>query len=90
MKETGLLMGEVAKQAGVNRETIRYYERIGLLQRPLRTTWITVPRQQLPEGFLISQAQFPALISALMVSGMVEYPFSRISSNAIFSVKPKQ
>ncbi|MBI3952188.1 MAG: heavy metal-responsive transcriptional regulator [Acidobacteria bacterium] len=37
MNETRLLMGEVAKQAGVNRETIRYYERIGLLQRPLRT-----------------------------------------------------
>ncbi|MEW5806943.1 MAG: MerR family DNA-binding protein [Acidobacteriota bacterium] len=37
MKETGLLMGEVAKQAGVNRETIRYYERIGLLRTPLRT-----------------------------------------------------
>jgi MerR family mercuric resistance operon transcriptional regulator len=37
MKETGLLMGEVARRAGVNRETIRYYERIGLLQKPLRT-----------------------------------------------------
>lgn len=37
MKETGLLMGEVAEQAGVNRETIRYYERIGLLQNPRRT-----------------------------------------------------
>jgi DNA-binding transcriptional MerR regulator len=37
MKESGLLMGEVAKQAGVNRETIRYYERVGLLQKPLRS-----------------------------------------------------
>lgn len=36
MNETGLLMGEVAKQAGVHRETIRYYERIGLLQKPQR------------------------------------------------------
>jgi len=36
MNETGLLIGEVAKQAGVHRETIRYYERVGLLQKPLR------------------------------------------------------
>jgi MerR family mercuric resistance operon transcriptional regulator len=37
MKETGLLMGAVAAQAGVHRETIRYYERVGLLPKPLRT-----------------------------------------------------
>ncbi|MBI3950076.1 MAG: heavy metal-responsive transcriptional regulator [Acidobacteria bacterium] len=37
MKETRLLMGEVAAQAGVNRETVRYYERTGLLKRPERT-----------------------------------------------------
>jgi len=32
-----LLMGEVARQGGVNLETIRYYERQGLLPKPLRT-----------------------------------------------------
>jgi DNA-binding transcriptional MerR regulator len=37
MKNGGLLMGEVAKQVGVNRETIRYYERVGLLPPPRRT-----------------------------------------------------
>lgn len=29
-------IGELSKQAGVNIETIRYYERIGLLPRPAR------------------------------------------------------
>ena len=30
-------IGELARSSGVNSETIRYYERIGLLPRPLRT-----------------------------------------------------
>lgn len=34
---TGLRTGEVAETAGVNRETLRYYERVGLLARPERT-----------------------------------------------------
>lgn len=34
---TGLKVGEVAKQAGVNLQTIHYYERRGLLPRPPRT-----------------------------------------------------
>lgn len=33
----GLKVGEVAKQAGVNLQTIHYYERRGLLPRPPRT-----------------------------------------------------
>ena len=33
----GLKTGEVAKKGGVNLETIRYYERRGLLPRPPRT-----------------------------------------------------
>ncbi|RMG52273.1 MAG: heavy metal-responsive transcriptional regulator [Acidobacteria bacterium] len=37
MKDAGLLRGDVARRAGVHRETIRYYERIGLLPRPART-----------------------------------------------------
>lgn len=37
MKEAGLLMEGAVKQAGVGRETIRYYERVGLLQKPMRT-----------------------------------------------------
>src|SRR5882724_5658193 len=31
-----LTIGELAKQGGVNLETIRYYERVGLLPRPPR------------------------------------------------------
>lgn len=33
----GLKVGEVAKRAGVNLQTVRYYERRGLLPRPPRT-----------------------------------------------------
>jgi MerR family mercuric resistance operon transcriptional regulator len=33
----GLRTGEVAKAAGVNRQTLRYYERRGLLSAPTRT-----------------------------------------------------
>lgn len=33
----GLKVGQVAKQAGVNLQTIHYYERLGLLPRPPRT-----------------------------------------------------
>lgn len=34
---TGLRSGQVAQAAGVNRETLRYYERRGLLNAPART-----------------------------------------------------
>lgn len=34
---TGLRSGQAADAAGVNRETLRYYERVGLLERPERT-----------------------------------------------------
>jgi MerR family mercuric resistance operon transcriptional regulator len=34
---TGLRVGDVARQAGVNLQTIRYYERRGLLPKPPRT-----------------------------------------------------
>ena len=33
----GFTIGELSRQTGVNVETIRYYERIGLLARPPRT-----------------------------------------------------
>lgn len=35
---TGLRTGEVAELAGVNIQTLRYYERRGLLSEPLRST----------------------------------------------------
>jgi DNA-binding transcriptional MerR regulator len=34
---TGLRPGEVAEAAGVNRETLRYYERRGIIAEPHRT-----------------------------------------------------
>lgn len=36
-KKTGLLIGEVAAEAGVNVQTLRYYERRGILGRAPRT-----------------------------------------------------
>jgi len=33
----GLRIGEVARQAGTTPDTVRYYERLGLLQPPART-----------------------------------------------------
>lgn len=35
--ETGLLIGEVARRSGVQIETIRYYERAGVLPKPGRS-----------------------------------------------------
>jgi len=37
MKTKSLTIGHLAKQAGVNLETVRYYERRGLLPRPPRS-----------------------------------------------------
>ncbi len=37
MSQKFLSSGELAREAGVNLETLRYYERRGLLQRPART-----------------------------------------------------
>jgi MerR family mercuric resistance operon transcriptional regulator len=37
MKVKSLTIGRLAKEAGVNLETVRYYERRGLLQRPPRS-----------------------------------------------------
>ena len=37
MKMKALTIGRLAKQAGVNLETVRYYERRGLLPRPPRS-----------------------------------------------------
>ncbi len=36
-KGDALLIGEVAAQAGVNVQTLRYYEKVGILGRPLRS-----------------------------------------------------
>lgn len=36
-KPRGLTIGQLAKSAGVNLETVRYYERIGLIMPPDRT-----------------------------------------------------
>lgn len=59
MKERGLFMGEVAKQAGVNRETIRYYERIGLLPRPSRTAsgYRVYPHEVVVRAQFVKRAQ---------------------------------
>jgi hypothetical protein len=35
--ESGLSIGTLSKQSGVNIETIRYYEKIGIMPKPART-----------------------------------------------------
>ncbi|MEE8342203.1 MAG: Hg(II)-responsive transcriptional regulator [Gammaproteobacteria bacterium] len=47
MKETGLTIGKLAQQAGVNVETIRYYQRVGLIQEPIKP--LEGYRRYLPE-----------------------------------------
>ncbi len=47
MKETGLTIGKLAQQAGVNVETIRYYQRVGLIQEPVKP--LAGYRRYLPE-----------------------------------------
>lgn len=37
MKKRDLSIGEMSRQSGVNIETVRYYEKIGLLSEPPRT-----------------------------------------------------
>ncbi len=36
-KPRGLFIGEMSRRTGVNIETIRYYERIGVMPRPVRS-----------------------------------------------------
>jgi MerR family mercuric resistance operon transcriptional regulator len=38
MPTMGLTIGKLAKAAEVNFQTVRYYERIGLMPKPVRTT----------------------------------------------------
>jgi len=56
---TGLKIGELAKQATVNLQTIRYYERRGLLPRPPRTVsnYRVYPREAVVRVRFIKRAQ---------------------------------
>ena len=54
MNNKGFSIGQVAKQARVNVETVRFYEREGLIQRPERDTGMY--RQYAPE--IISRIKF--------------------------------
>lgn len=47
MNNATLLIGELAERAGVNRETLRYYERRGLLK----------PKRRTPSGYRVYDAQ---------------------------------
>src|SRR6267154_1349094 len=58
--------------------------------RPSLTVRVTSPRQHLPDGFFISQAQLPAFTSFLIRPRIVERPVSRTSLWISFLVNPKQ
>ncbi len=47
MEDTSLLIGELAERVGVNRETLRYYERRGLLK----------PEKRSPSGYRLYGAE---------------------------------
>ena len=57
--EVWLLIGELAEQAGVNRETLRYYERRGLLKPARRTEsgYRVYDRQSAARLLFIKRAQ---------------------------------
>lgn len=59
MDKTGLTIGVIAKAAGVNVETVRYYQRIGLLTEPPRThgSIRRYPKQTLQRLLFIKRAQ---------------------------------
>jgi Cu(I)-responsive transcriptional regulator len=66
---TGLNIGDLAKATGAKVETIRYYERIGLLPKPARTAgnyriygedalgWLSFIRRARDLGFTIEQVR---------------------------------
>lgn len=55
----GWTIGEVARRAGVNSETLRYYERRGLVARPSRTVsnYRLYPQETVQEIRFIKRAQ---------------------------------
>lgn len=59
MRTIGLRIGEVAKQAGVNLQTIHYYERRGLVPKPPRTAsnYRAYPGDTVPRVRFIKRAQ---------------------------------
>ena len=59
MDMTGMTIGALAKAAGVHVETVRYYQRIGLLTPPLRAhgTIRRYPQQSLQRLRFIRRAQ---------------------------------
>ena len=59
MDTTGMTIGALAKGAGVHVETVRYYQRIGLLTPPLRAhgTIRRYPQQSLQRLRFIKRAQ---------------------------------
>lgn len=59
MKAEGLRIGEVAKQAAVHVETLRYYERRGLVAKPPRTgvNYRYYPRETVRRVRFVKRAQ---------------------------------
>ena len=50
MEHQGLQIGQLAKRSGVSADTIRYYERIGLMPKPARTPAATASTANPPSG----------------------------------------
>jgi DNA-binding transcriptional MerR regulator len=71
--KNGLKIGELAERCGVSRDTIRFYEREGLLPRPQRTPALYRVYGDEDEGRLlfIRQAQALGLTSSRRASSGV-------------------
>jgi MerR family mercuric resistance operon transcriptional regulator len=66
---TGLRSGEVARAAGVNRQTLRYYERRGLLARPDRT----------PGGHRLYPAETVTLLRAIKAAQRLGFSLAEVA-----------
>jgi MerR family copper efflux transcriptional regulator len=85
----GLLIGDVAKRAGVSAPTIRYYEEIGVLIPPVRSTtgYRRYPERTVEEVLFVKKAQalgftLDEVAEILRLSRSGKAPCSRVLSLA--------
>lgn len=76
MRET-LLIGELAKEADVNRETLRYYERLGLLK----------PRRRSPSGYRIYDTESAGRLR--FIKRAQSFGFSLEEIRELLSLRPE-
>jgi DNA-binding transcriptional MerR regulator len=68
-ESTGLRSGDVARAAGVNQQTLRYYERRGLLAEPIRT----------PGGHRVYPADTVTLLRAIKAAQRLGFTLDEVA-----------